>query len=78
MAFLLNLGFPNLNPAEATHLDKPLVINELIKSIQLMQSNKTPGFHGYLSEFYKKNHSETCPFIACYVRWISSKWLPSS
>lgn len=45
--FLNNIDIPVLNSVQKTNLDQPIQIEEILNSITLMQSKKTPGPDGY-------------------------------
>lgn len=61
--FLDNIDIPNIEAAAKDNLDKPIHLQEIIDSIQKMQSGKSPGPDGYLVEFYKKFSSQLAPIL---------------
>ena len=61
--FLSKLDFPRLSATAVTNLDKPLGLTELVDSIKLMQSNKSPGPDGFPTEFYKKFSEKLAPLL---------------
>ena len=61
--FLDSIDIPNINVAAKDNLDKPIHLQEIVDSIQKMQSGKSPGPDGYPVEFYKKISSQLAPIL---------------
>ena len=52
-SFLSNSGIPKLTFNEARICDGKLTVGECYKSLQLFESNKSPGNNGFTVEFYR-------------------------
>lgn len=52
-SFLNNLDLPSLTTEQANFLEQSITPEELIKALQSMQNNKSPGPDGLPAEFYK-------------------------
>ncbi len=52
--FLGRINFPRVDPLLVPEHDGPITLEEITKSINSLQSKKSPGPDGLPSEFYKK------------------------
>ena len=65
--FFNNLQFPSV-PAEQNSLLGGAISNaEILKAINSLKCNKTPGPDGYSSEFKKKNYTQDIPSAPGHV-----------
>lgn len=65
MKFLNNLDIPMIDKAVKNDLDKPLQLQEILDSIQKMQSGKTPAPDSYPFGIKKKKFSSTYSHSIC-------------
>lgn len=61
--FLRHINFPKVDSLLASELDRSITLEEIIKSINLLQSKKSPGPDGLPSEFYKKFQFQLAPLL---------------
>ncbi len=61
--FLGRINFPRVDPLLVPELDGPITLEEITKSINSLQSKKSPGPDGLPSEFYKKFHVKLAPLL---------------
>lgn len=61
--FLGLINFSKVNSLLASELDRPIVLEEIIKSINSLQSKQSLGPDGLPSEFYKKCHAKLAPLL---------------
>lgn len=61
--FLGGIDFPKVDPSLASELDCPITLDEIINSINSLQSKKSPGPGRFPSEFYKKFHDKLAPLL---------------
>lgn len=61
--FLYNLSNPVIDTNIARQLDSSFSVEEVLKAITAMQSNKAPGPDGFPMEFYKKIIGKLAPLL---------------
>ncbi|KAI2645988.1 LINE-1 retrotransposable element ORF2 protein [Labeo rohita] len=61
--FLRHINFPRVDSLSVPKLDRPITLEEITKSINSLQSKKSPGPDGLPSEFYKKFHVKLAPLL---------------
>jgi len=49
----LNFNAPKLSESERVFCQVPITLDELTKALSSMENNKSPGFHGLSTNFYK-------------------------
>ena len=52
--FLDNIDIPTIDPRIKEELEKPIMLEEFISCLKLIQNNKAPGPDGFPVDFYKK------------------------
>ncbi len=63
LVFLDGLNIPKINLEQKENLEQPINLQEVIDSINAMQSSKTPGPDGYPVEFYKAFAHKIAPLL---------------
>ncbi len=61
--FLGRINFPRVDPLLVPELDGPITLEEITKSINSLQSKKSPCPDGLPYEFYKKVHVKLAPLL---------------
>ena len=61
--FFNNLHFPSVPAEQNSLLGGAISKAEILKAINSLKCNKTPGPDGYSSEFYKKFAPKLCPLL---------------
>jgi len=61
--FLNKCNLPQLDENEAAQLNSEISVDEVIKAISALKSNKAPGPDGLPGELYKKFNVTLCPYL---------------
>ena len=71
--FLEKYNFPKLNQEEIENLNRPITSTEIETVIRNLPTNKSPGFDGFIDEFYQKFREELTPILLKLFRKLQRK-----
>ena len=77
--YLENKKLPKLSDLDQQHLNSPFTKEEVLSTIKLMPTNKSPGPDGFSAEFYGEFWNELHPiFMAMVHNFCHNRTLPQS
>ena len=77
--FLQMHNLPWLNQEEIENMDKPITSTEIETVINNLPTNKSPGPHGFIGEFYQTFREELTPiFLTLFQKIAEEGTLPNS
>ena len=77
--FLESYNFPRLNQEELENINRPITSNEIETITKSLPTNRSPGPHGFTSEFYQTFREEVTPILLkLFQNFAEGGTLPNS